>query len=536
VSLSNSAYTTFGALLRDLAAKHGERAGIWFEQREYTFEQIDAEVDGYAKGLLAAGVRHGDAVALLAGNRPEWLFVTMAAARVGAVCVPINTWYKAEEIGFLLSHTKPKMLFMVDSLLRQDYVEILEGVPDVRREGAADGVRTVALTLESRLAGAIRLEQFLLAGRVVGAGELRAAEAAVGPDDLLFILYTSGSTAGPKGVQLHHRPALMNDSNLGDRVGLQCDDRMALFIPLFYSAATVNAWPAAWTHATCLVLVDAFEPAAALSAIETARATAYFAVGSITRALVGHPEFRSFDTSMLTKGMTAFSEADKRLANVDLGITDCCAVYGLTESYGPFSITERGDPMEVHLKTSGRPLPGWSWKLIDPGTGEAVPDGEVGELWIKGYLTSGYFRNPAATEEVFDDQGFYCTGDLVRFDPEGRLVFHSRIKEVIKAKGVSLAPQDIEEVLLQHPGVSQAYVVGLPDEGSGEVVVAVVVASKATTEDELRGHVARRAASFKVPSKILFVDEAELPRTGTGKVPRFRVRSLAAERLSARAS
>ncbi len=533
--------TTFGALLRDLARRHGTRPGIWFEDAFLSFGEIDRAVDGYARGMLAAGVRRGDTVAVLAGNRPEWLYVAFAAARIGAVCVPVNTWYRSEEIAFVLGHTGADLLFAVDRVLRQDFVAILGAVPGLPGGGPATGEqvdhgvdvrRVIALTPGSSLPHAQAVADFLAEGAAVAEADLAAAEAAVTEDDLLFILYTSGSTSDPKGVRLHHGPALVNDAHLGDRIGLEPTDRMALFVPLFYSAATVNALPAAWTHATCLVLIDAFEAGAALRAIEASAATALFAIGPMSRALVSHPDYPRRDHSTLRKGVTAFSEADKRVVNEVLGVRHCCAVYGLTESYGPFSITAYDDPLEAHLTTAGRPLPGWTWKVVDPGTDVEVAPGHVGELRIQGFVTSGYHRNPAATAAAFDDEGYYRTGDLVHFDPDGRLVFHSRIKEVIKTNGVTVAPQDVEQVIATHPDVEQAHVVGVPDERRGELVVAFVVAAAPLTAEDVKAHVAARAASFKVPAHVLLVDDADLPRTASQKVPKHLLRDRAVARLA----
>ncbi|MGE0214184.1 class I adenylate-forming enzyme family protein [Mycolicibacterium sp.] len=530
---------TFGGLLRRLAARYGPRPAIWHDGAEVTFAEVDAEVDRWAKALLAAGVRHGDTVAVLAGNCPRWMYAVFAVARIGGTCVPVNTWYKADEIRFVLDHTEATVLLSVDSLLKQDFAGYLGAIAPELAASGGDGRLTcaalprlrlvVALDADSRIGGALPLQDFLAAGADVGADVLAAAEKTTRPDDLLFLLYTSGSTADPKGVQLHHRPALLNDRDFGDRMGLTEHDRMAIFLPLFYSAVAVNVMPAAWTHCCCILLVDAFEAGPALELLDTGGATAYIGFGNHSRALLSHPDFASFDLSKVERGMTGFSAEDRRLAREDLGFSQIITCLGLTECYGPVTATEFTDPDDVTLHTLGRMLPGWEAKVIDPGTGDPVPPGGSGELLLRGYLTSGYYKNPAATAATISEDGFYHTGDLVHFDEAGRLVYHTRIKEVIKSAGQLIVPPEVEAAMMAHPHVRQAFVFGIPDAERGELLAAFVEVDDDTTAEALRDYLRERIAGFKVPARIYVVPDAEIPRVASGKVPKHLLRAKAAQ-------
>lgn len=530
---------TFGGLVRRLAARYGARPAVSHDGVEVTFAQVDAEVDRYAKALLAAGVRRGETVAVLAGNCPRWLYAAFAAARIGAVCVPVNTWYKANELQFVLRHTEATVLLTVDGLLKQDFVAYLSVIaPELARstgdgrleaEALPDLRLVVALDTESRITGALPLEHFLSAGAEISQGFLAAAEAATGPDDLLFLLYTSGSTADPKGVQLHHYPALVNDRNFGDRMGLTEHDRMAIFLPLFYSAVAVNVMPAAWTHGSCLLLIDAFEPGPALHLLEKGGATAYVGFGNHSRALLNHPDFPTVDISKIERGMTGFSTEDRRVARQDLGFSQIITCLGLTECYGPVTGTEYTDSDDVTLNTLGRMLPGWEHRVVDPLTGDPVPQGEAGELLIRGFLTSGYYKNAQATAAATTADGFYRTGDLVHFDDEGRLVYHTRLKEVIKSAGQLITPPEVEEAMMRHPDVRQAFVFGIPDPERGEILAAFVELLNDTTAEELRTYLRGQIAGFKVPARIYVVSDAEVPRVASGKVPKHLLRAKAAE-------
>lgn len=533
---------TFGALLRELATRWPERPAIAFEGTETTFAAFDRQVDELARGLLALGVDRGDTVSVLAANRPEWLLVCFATARIGAVLAPLNTWYKDDEIAFALERSRAQVLFAVPRLRRNDYEAMLERLLPELREPAPElrsarfGDLRHVVGLEGRAhPGGLGLAGVLEAGRAVPDAQLRAAEDAVRPEDLVFVLFTSGSTAAPKGVQLHHGDAIVNGFNIGERQHLGPDDRLWLVTPLFYGLGAVNAMPAAWTHGGCLVLQETFDAGEALEIFQCERATVYYGFGNMTRALLDHPAFSETDVSSLTKGLTGFSPEDKRLAIEELGVRRCCSVYGLTESYGNCALTDADDPLEVRLTTQGLALPGWDLKIVEPATDGPVEAGALGALLIKGFVTSGYLRDPEGTADAFDRDGYFRTGDLARIDEAGRLRFHSRLKEVIKVGGINVSAREVEELIDEHPRVRQVHVVGVPDPVRGEVIVAFVEAvgglQDGLQEDDVRAHVAQRAASFKVPAHVLLRTDAQLPRVASGKVPKFRLREEAVRAL-----
>lgn len=501
-----------------------------FDSQTWSFGELDRQIDDDARGLLALGVGRGDVVSVLAGNRVEWLVSAFAAMRIGACVAPMNTWYKPSEMAYQLEHAGVKVLFMVPGLLKQDYLATLGAlVPELRERGDGQvrsrrfpALRHVVALQEPSLPGAMTLGEVVERGATISADDLRAAESAVDGDDLAFILYTSGSTATPKAVRLHHAPALANGFEIGERQHLTPDDRAWIGIPLFYGLAAINAMPAVWTHGGCLVLQETFDPGVALQLIEEHRVTVYYGLGNMTRALVDHPSRHSRDLSSLKKGLAGLSPEDKRLAIEELDVSRCCSMYGATEHYGNCAVTDADDPLEVKLKTQGHPLPGWQFRVVDPAADADLPRGQVGELRVKGPLTSGYHGDDEATQQAFDAQGFFKTGDLAMIDEDGRLRFHSRMKEMLKVGGINVSPREVEEILESHPNVRQAHVVGVPEEALGEQVCAFVErVGDAVDEASLRAYVKERAASFKVPAFILFRSDSELPRVASGKVPKY---------------
>lgn len=508
---------TLGGLVRELAARWAQRPAVVHDARVIDFAELDADADAWAKGLLACGVERGTPVAVLVGNRPEWLVACVAAARVGALVVPINTWYKTDELRYALDHSGARVLLTADRQLKQDFTAMVESLAS---DDACPAVRVVGID-ERRPAGSVALADFLADGAALSDDALREAADAVSADDDLFLLYTSGSTARPKGVLLRHGATVVNDFHIGEAMGLGPADRAWIAIPLFYAFAAVNAVVAVWSHGGALLLQEAFDAEDALDLIERERATTYYGLGNMTRALLAAQQRRPRDITSLAKGLTGYSYEDKRLVVDDLGVSGCCSIYGLTEAHGLAAMTRWDDPREVRLATDGRALPGWELEVVDPETERPVAPGELGHLLIRGLLTSGYHRDDQ-TASVMAPGGRFRTGDLVRIDEAGSIRFHSRLKEIIKTGGINVSPLEVEQLLEGHPAVSQAIVVGVPDPQREEAVAAVVQlrAGANVTAQELQEHVRSRAASFKVPTVVRFRTLESLPRLASGKVAR----------------
>ena len=354
---------------------------------------------------------------------------------------------------------------------------------------------------------------------------------AVGADDICYILYTSGSTATPKGVMLAHGKVIANGFDIGERMHLTAADRVWLAVPLFWSFGSANALPAIMSHGGCLVLQEIFEPGEAVALIERERCTVYYGMANMARAMREHPAHPGRRLGAMRTGLTIGPPEDIAMTIAALGADALCNVYGSTETYGNCAVTDASDPLPLRLGSQGRPLPGMTIRALDLKTQRPLPPGAIGEFAVGGYITPGYYRAPELNETAFDADGFFLTGDLGSVGTDGRIRFHGRIKEMIKTGGINVAPLEVEEVLLQHPDIVQAHVVGLPDLAKGEIVAAAV---------ELRGGAAidhpavlafcrERLANYKVPTRLVFRTAEELPRTPTGKIHKpSLVRELAA--------
>lgn len=523
-----------GTLLDEVAARSPTAPFLWYRGRELQYSEFNRLVSAVAKGLKALGLKRGDRLAVLSTNRPEWILLCLAGMRLGAIACPVNTWYKREELRYMLEHSDPSLVFALPRFRRNDYrnvlADLIPGVEHSRLGGlicpSIPSLRGVAFFEEGLSDLSVQFEELCALGRDIDDSELAAASAAAASDDIAFILYTSGSTGYPKAVMLKHGHLVENGFNIGERLHLNESDRIWLGTPLFYSFGSANGLMAALTHGSCVVLDDAFTPESALATLADSRSTAYYGVGDMTRAIVEHPEFSRELIPELRKGNIGDTKNDVLLALTVLGVDLACNQYGLTEGYGNSTLTDAYDNLETKVNTQGLLLPGWEMQIVDPVSKIPVLGGQLGEVYIRGYVTPGYYKDDERTKAAIDSDGWYLTGDLGRLREDGRFVFHSRIGEMIKRSGVNVAPDEVTAVLLTHPLIRQAYAVGVPDARLGERIVAFVEADESLTEDEVRNFVRANAASYKTPDNVLFTSNEELPRVASGKVP---VRLLRAE-------
>lgn len=527
---------TLPDLLDEMAARYPDREAVVWGKERLVYRDYRARVRQLAKGLLALGVERGDKVALLMENRTEWLLADFAVTMLGATLVPVSTWSTGRELAYVLRHSDAATLITVDRFRGRDFLAVLAeagAAPTAGRGQAPAGpeLRHVICLGAERYRGLTPFSDLEKLGAGVSDADLWARQRAVEPRDVAYILYTSGTTSTPKGVPLQHFGLIENMFNIGERQHLTEADRLWLGVSLFWGFGCENALLAVMTHGGAVVLQDHFEPGEALALIERERCSVYYGTPNIALALWEHPERRRRDLRSLRTG-AAIGPPPAMQMVMDIGAAEICNVYGLTECYGNCALTDARDPVEVRLHTVGRPLPGTEIRIADPRTHRPLPPGEVGEIGIRGYLMPGYYKDPEKNAAAFDADGWFLTGDFGLIDADGRLSFRGRIKEMVKTGGINVAPLEVEEVLLMHPDVEQAYVVGVPDPRKEEAVAAVIVLKeeRRVSVDDLRAFCRKALAAFKVPQHFRFATRAELPLTASGKVQKHRLReTLAAE-------
>ena len=515
---------TIPDLLDELAARYPDHEALVGGEPRLDYRALRDAVRWLAKGLYALGVRRGDKVGLLMGNRPEWILAAFATTLLGATMVAVNTWATARELAHVLVHSDTRFLVTVDRFLKHDYLAMLDALG---REGdALAGVQEVVRVGGPPEHPARRFEELWALAEAVDDAAIERAQAAVRGEDVAYLLYTSGTTALPKGVQLQHYALIENMWHIGERQHLRPGDRLWLAVSLFWGLGCENALFAVTTHAGCVVLQEHFDAAEALRLIEAERCTVFYGTPNMVHALERHPDRPARDISSLRTGATLGSpEQIRRL--IDLGVSEICNIYGLTETYGNCTVTDVDDPLEKRLNTVGRPLPGTEIAIADPESLAPLPTGSVGEILVRGYVTCGYYKDPALDAQSFHD-GWFRTGDLGLLDDEGFLHFRGRLKEMIKTGGINVSPAEVEAVLAEVPAVELAYVIGLPDPERDQRVAAVIVAREgaAISTEDLIAHCAERLATYKVPREYRFVGAGDLPLTTTGKLQKARLGEL----------
>lgn len=524
----------FARTLHDLACEQAERYGaapaLISQGREISYAELAAGSARVTAALRRHGVRRGDRIGLVASNRREWVELALGAGGVGASLVPFSTWSTRQELEFLLADSNISLLFSLESFGDRNYAADLRAL---LRNGAA-GSRSEAF---SQLKGVVLIdadqshpfrswEDFLEAGSE-DLDHLPPGEAARADDDSL-VLYTSGSSAKPKAVRLQHFGIVENGFNIGERQGLRPGDRVLLSAPLFWSYGSANAMAATLTHGGALVLQEKFVAAEALELIERHACTAIYTLPSITKAILRDSHFARERCKTLRTGLTIGSPQDVIETAERLGAHEICNIYGATETYGNCCVTWHHWPLAQRAVCQGEPLPGNALRLINPETGREVASGEPGLVEVGGYITPGYSGASAEhNATAFTADGFYRTGDVARLNENGAIVFLGRSTELIKRAGINISPAEVEDILLKHPGVAQAGVVGVPDAERGEMVIAFVVPSEAqaVSAEELSAYCRSVASKYKIPDRIEI--RTAVPVTPTGKLQRRELKEIA---------
>jgi fatty-acyl-CoA synthase len=522
---------TVGELLTRLArAIPRNDALLYAGAPRYTFDELERESRTIARGLIAAGVKRGERVVVWATNVPEWVVLQFALAKIGAILVTANTLLRARDIDYVLRQSEAATLVTIAGFRDLDYIA------ELRQTGAIDGriptlerIFYIGANTPEGLTPYDALRD--LASRVPDSA-LDELSAAIGPDDVINMQYTSGTTGFPKGVMLSSRNIVNNGHALGGLLGFTPDDRLCLCVPLFHCFGCVIGVLGAYTHGSALCPVEAFEPRAVLETVHRERCTALYGVPTMFIAEMECPDFDKFDLSSLRTGVMAGSlcpEPLMRRVMTDMHLPEITIAYGMTESSPGITMTRRDSTIAQRSGTVGTVLPELDVKIVDPGTGMEVPTGGKGELCCRGYnVMKGYYNNPDATRAAIDRDGWLHTGDEASVDEDGYFRITGRIKDVIIRGGENIAPKEIEDRLREHSAVADAYVYGLPDEFFGEVVAASVRLrdgdAGATTRlaEELVAFCAKDLARFKVPKYVRFV--SGFPMTASGKIQKYKLR------------
>lgn len=529
------------AFIRALARRHGDRELIVLGERRLSYAKSERESATLAKQLLAIGVGKGTRVGLLLPNGPDFVLFWLAAARVGAVVVPVNTFSKPSELGHVLRHADLQILFTVSRFLNNDYLQRLEAFsPSLTGADAAclcvpelPYLRSVFVLGDSDRKWTRSLSDLAAqAGNRIDERMLEAVEAQVTAADPMMLIYSSGSTSAPKGAIHSHGAVIRHSLNLADTVGgIDESDRCYSPMPFFWVGGLVFTLCRLMHKGACFVAETAFDPGSTLEMLEREHVTNVAGWPHYGKAMLEHPSFARRDLSQLRAGnIYAILPNSVRPRDPELRST----ALGMTETCGPHSAARMDVDLPESLRGAfGRALDGIETRIVDPETGVPLPPMQIGELCVRGYsLMQGFHK--VERERTFDADGFYRTGDACYLDPQGWLFFKGRLGEMIKTGGANVVPREIEVLLESQPEVRSAFVVGLPDAERGELVAAAVVLQdgKTVSEASLTARIKSELSSYKVPKKITFLRQDEVPFTDSGKIDKRRLTEQLMDRVT----
>lgn len=511
---------TIPAALAAAVEQYAEHEAIVDGDVRWTFAELGEQVRRCAGALIAAGVQAGDRVAVWAPNGHRFVAAALGVVTAGAVFVPVNTRYKGDEAHWILDKSRARLLFVDNGFLGNDYLAML----------AAAGPRPAALERIVTLDGGgaeLPWDEFLGRGADVDRAAVSKRADGVGEDDIADMFFTSGTTGRPKGVLAAHGQNLRVYEAWIAGVGLRTGDRCLLVNPMFHTFGFKAGVIACLVQGATMITQPVFDVAESMRLIGTEKITVVPGPPTLYASILDHPDRGAHDFGSLRLAITGATIVP--VALVERMRTELfprvVIAYGLTETCGTATVGDPEADSETIARTVGRAIAGTEVIVAD-AEGEPVPVGESGEVLVRGFnVMRGYFEDPEATAAAIDERGFLHTGDVGIMDETGNLRITDRIKDMFVVGGFNAYPAEIEQAITRFEKVSEAAVIGVPDERLGEVGRAYVIPRPGVelTEAEVVEFCRERLANFKVPRSVLIVDT--LPRNLSGKVLKYVLRS-----------
>jgi fatty-acyl-CoA synthase len=509
---------TIGDLLQRTADRFPDRLAVAsrHQEKRLTWAALSAQADCVARGLWALGIRRGDRVGLWSTNCIEWVMMHMGCARAGAALVNVNPAYRSHELGFTLTRSRMKALFLWHKDKRADYEEILGRA----RHG-----------LDLELEHTIYFDTPEWPALLEAEGRLPDR---VAIDDVANIQYTSGTTGLPKGVMLTHHNVVNNGQFLAQGFHYTEQDKIVVPVPLFHCYGCVIGTMSAVNSGAAIVLPNwTFDARATLKAVHEERATSVYGVPAMYVAEFGLPDFANYDTRSLRTGMMSGAPCPVELMNrvlQEMHIGELVIAYGQTETSPVVTMSDAADSLEIRVNTVGRAMPQTEIKIAALETSETLPYGQQGEVCVRGYaLMKGYDGDSEGTAQVIQADGWLRTGDLGVMREDGCIHITGRSRDVIIRGGENIYPREVEEFLYTCPKVGEVQVIGIPNARLGEIVVAWIRLRPGVdaTEEEIRAFCQGQIAYYKVPEHVRFVEE--FPATLSGKIQKYKMREFEIE-------
>ena len=519
---SGSLPASIPALIFFAAIRHAGRMAIEEGGISTDYRALPHLALSVTRSLMVLGIEAGDRVAIWAPNSRDWIIAALGIHCAGAVMVPINTRMKGAEAADILKRSGARVLFVQGEFLGVDYLSLLQPHCPVELEH-----RVLFGNSQAQGDDDFSWDDFLAQGGQVSMLQARERAAAVGPDNLCDLLFTSGTTGKPKGVMSAHGQNLTAFNEFAKVIGLQAGDRYLVINPFFHAFGYKAGWLTCLLAGATILPHPVFDAETVFQRIATERVTVLPGPPTLYLSMLAHPRLAETDLSSLRIAVTGAATIPPVLIERmrrELGFTVVTTAYGLTECGGLATICDPLDPAETIAGTSGRAIPGTEVSIRDAAN-QPLAQGESGEICLRGFhVMQGYFEDPQATAEAIDAQGWLHTGDVGNLDGQGNLRITDRLKDMFIVGGFNCYPAEIEAGLIEHPAIAQVAVIGIPDERMGEVGCACVVLRHDQNLDEagLIGWARERMANYKVPRKVRFY--TALPVNASNKVAKNELR------------
>jgi acyl-CoA synthetase (AMP-forming)/AMP-acid ligase II len=533
--------TTLGDLLLRAANKWPNEEALVFPDQRLSYAQLAQRAKEKARALQGMGIQPGDHVGILAPNLVEVVEVLFAIALSGAVAVLVNARYKTTELAYVIENADLKALFTTNRIA--DFVNFAEllydALPGLETEDdpltleleTAPLLRSVIMMEDPGQKGMVSWEHFLAFADQSDSEEVWRRRSQVALSDPCIMMYTSGTTANPKGCRLSHEALVRNAREMGIRFEITDQDRQWNPLPMFHMGAILPLISVIWAGA-CFITDTHFDADSAIRAIGQEKPTIMFtAFPTIMAALVSHPDFDAGNMPQLrlVNNVAPPSQLKKNMEILPQAVH--VSAYGLTEASGVSCNGSADEDDETRAQTCGKPYSGVQLRVVDLDTGQEAAPGERGEVTIRGFsLFEGYYKSPGKTAEAIDSEGWLHTGDIASLDHEGRVSYQGRIKDMLKVGGENVAAVEIESYILNHPAVALVQVVGVPDAKLLEVAAAFIQLKpgRACTEQEIMDFCQGKIASFKIPRHVRFLEEWPMSAT---KIQKFKLQEMLTREL-----
>lgn len=539
-------YNTIGNKFEEIVQQfpNNDALVVCHQEIKWSYEELNQKVDELATGLLALGLSKGDRLGIWGPNSYEWVLTQLATAKIGVIMVCINPAYRLFELEYALNKVECKAIITAETFKSSKYLSMLnELAPELKdcQPGKLISEKFPHLTTVIRMGKAITPGMYNFDAVCQSGGEKEAQVLAklritLQPDDAINIQFTSGTTGRPKGATLSHCNILNNGATSANGMNFTDKDRLCIPVPLYHCFGMVLGVLACVTQGATMVFPsEAFEPLSTLKTIEKEKCTALHGVPTMFIMELDHPEFANYDVSTLRTGIMAGATCPVELMNSlieKMNLRDILIGYGQTEVSPLNHMTKPDDSLENRTQTVGRALPYVEIKIINE-FGHVCALNEPGEVCTRGYsVMKGYWGDEEKTRQTITEAGWLLSGDIGTMDDEGYLKITGRIKDMIIRGGENISPREIEEFLYTHPKITEVQVFGILDEKMGEEVCAWIQlkeGEKATSE-EIIDFCKGQITHFKIPRHIDFV--TEYPMTITGKIQKFKMRSIKQEELA----